>query len=257
LHGADVQQKSTREGCAVEELVFFWLVITNQDAWIARIMDWTRLRQARTHLLAQRRRAELSKNGLPDLLHRIWGLDSNAKVLQPAAYWHHYCLVHSMLDGNIISFPDREAVIDLLDAVKKNRHVPMSQTKEHLKAANQRWIGSRDNDKAASEAIKFAMQLWLMIQPAPQIHLDDYWTLKEIIAQSLELASTASSLSRNTPSYERLSPDFGAKNLIRIGGIEIIWTGFLSEHLLFKSRNELKVFEHASLLRQYAKSSER
>jgi hypothetical protein len=213
--------------------------------------------RARINLPVRQRKERLDREGLCDLLDRVWGLDINSNVLQPAAYLQHYRRMHNMLDGSIISIPDLQTLIDILNAIKMDRHLPLHQIKEDLKSTGSRWIVARDSEQAASKAIEFSVQLWLMVQPGPEIHLDSHLTLEEIVAQSFENPSTAPPLTMNTSQHERLSPDFGAKNLIRIGGIEIIWTSFLSEHLLFVGRHQLKVFGHVSILRKYARSTER
>lgn len=58
------------------------------------------------------------RKGISDLFDRIWGLDIESEVSQSAPYLQHYELVHTMIDGSFISFPDWQSVIDLLDEVK-------------------------------------------------------------------------------------------------------------------------------------------
>lgn len=127
---------------------------------------------------------------------------------------------------------------------------------EKLKATNLTWMVAQDSDKAASRAVESACKLWLMVQPSPRMHLEGLRTVQEIVTQSLETISTTSPLPTKTSPRERLSPDFKAKNLIRIGGIDVIWTSFLSEHLQIVRGNQLQVFGHVSLLQKYAKSNE-
>lgn len=162
-----------------------------------------------------------------------------------------------MLDVSVISIPDWGTFVDILDAVKLARNLPLHMIKEKLKATGSKWSVAADDDKAVYRAIEFSVQLWLMVQPRPELHLVSHLTLEEIVAQSFKNPSTTPFLAMKMSQYDRLSPDFGAKNLVRIGGIDIIWTSFLSEHLLFVGRHQLKVFAHVSLLRKYARSSER
>lgn len=169
------------------------------------------------------------------MLERTWGLDINSDVLQPAAYLHHYQQVQIRLHGKFIAFVDRQTVLDLADAVKFDRHLPMHRIKEDLKAPAPKWIVALNSDKAASKAIDFSIQLWLMVIPGPQMHIDNGLTLEEIVAQSFELPSTSLPLSATTFQYQRLSLDFGAKRTTKIGGIEVVGTSFLSEHLLFEN----------------------
>lgn len=220
-------------------------------------MGWRTFNRARTHLPGRWKREGQNRRALSDLLSRIWDLDINSNSLQPAGYLQHYRQVHSILDGSLTSIPDRQTVISLLDLVKLDRDLALRQIKDNLKTTGSKWIVTQNVDKAASKAVEFCIQLWLMVRLGPEIHLDDTMGLREIVARSFEISPSPSPSWFNAQQRERLSPDFGAKNLIRIGGIDIIWTSFLSEHLLLVGRDQLKVFSHVSLLRKYAQSSER
>ena len=223
---------------------------------IATMMGWKTLRRPQRRLRGYRKKDNIARKGVSDLFDRIWGLDIGSDVSESAPYLQHYELVHTMIDGSFISFPDRQSVMDLLDKVKLFHYLPLRQIKENLKATNPTWMVAQDSDKAASRAVEFCVQLWLMVQPSPGMHLEGLRTVKEIVTQSLETISTTPPFPMKTSPRERLSPDFKAKNLIRIGGIDVIWTSFLSEHLQIVRGNQLKVFGHVSLLRKYAKSSE-
>lgn len=71
--------------------------------------------------------------------------------------------MHSILDGSLISFPDGQAVIRLVELVKSDRDLPLCQIKEDLKATGSEWIVAQDSDKAASKALEFSIQLWLVV----------------------------------------------------------------------------------------------
>jgi hypothetical protein len=219
-------------------------------------MGWKTIRRARRRLPGQEEKVERKRKDLSELLDGVWGLNINSNLFHPTGYLQHYRELHYVLDSSFISFPDREAVVRLLDSVKLNRDLPLQQIKEDLKATGRKCIVSRDSDKAAAKAIEFAVQLWLMVRPEPDMYLNNKLRLKDVVARSFSTPKT-SPWATISPQYERLLPDFGGKNLVRIGGIEIIWTSFLSEHLQFVSRHQLKVFVHRSILREYAEMSER
>jgi hypothetical protein len=220
-------------------------------------MPWNSRNRARRHLSRFRKRHALEHADTSELLDRIWGLNIDDDIWQPAVYRQHYRHLLSILDPSIISFSGRHHVIEALNALKSDQLEPLSQIKRHLGAARPQWMVARDRDEAASKGVEFLIQLWLMVPPRPDMHQDCSLTLKDIVAQTFQIPSIERSFVTNAPPGERLSPDFGAKNLVRIGGIEITWTSFLSEHLLLVDRHEVKVFAHVSLLRKYANSSER
>jgi hypothetical protein len=55
----------------------------------------------------------------------------------------------------------------------------------------------------------------------------------------------------------RRATNFTANNLARKGGIGLVWTSYLGEHLTFVGKAQLRIFRHASVLRQYVKSDMR
>lgn len=122
-------------------------------------MGWKTLRRPRSHLRGYRKKQDVARQGVTDLLDRIWGLNIDSDVSQLAPYLQHYELVHTMVDGSFISFPDRQSVMDLLDKDKSSHHLPLRQIKENLKATKPTWIVAPDGDKAASRAAEFCVQL--------------------------------------------------------------------------------------------------
>lgn len=209
------------------------------------------------HLSRFRKRHTSEHADISELLDRVWGLNIDYDVWQPAVYRQHYRHLLSVLDPSIISFSARQQIIEALDSLKSNQLKPLSHIKKHLGDARPQWMIAQNRDEAASKGVEFLIQLWLMVPPGPDVHKDCSLTLKDIVAQTFQPASIERSFVPSAPPRERLSPGFGAKNLVRIGGIKITWTSFLSEHLLLVDRYEVKVFAHVSLLRKYASSTER
>jgi hypothetical protein len=61
--------------------------------------------------------------------------------------------MHNMLDGSVISIPDLQTLIDILNAIKMDRHLPLHQIKEDLKSTGSRWVVARDSELEARKAI--------------------------------------------------------------------------------------------------------
>lgn len=133
------------------------LMVTLQH-FLDHTMNGKRVR-GRIGLPVRQRMEELNRKDLSELLNRVWGLDITSNVLQPAAYLQHYRRTHNMLDVSVISIPDWGTFVDILDAVKLARNLPLHMIKEKLKATGSKWSVAADDDKAVYRAIEFSVQL--------------------------------------------------------------------------------------------------
>jgi hypothetical protein len=107
-------------------------------------------------------------------------------------------------------------------------------------------------EASARKVVNLAIHLWLFTKPETFLWSQD---LKDVVRQNLPSCNTP-----QIPAAEgaqSLSSDFSAKNLTRKGGIRMVWTSYLGEHLTFVGKDQLRVFRHASVLREYAKSDMR
>jgi hypothetical protein len=140
----------------------------------------------------------------------------------------------------------RKEIIELLSVIKSYHGQSIRVVKDQLRASPPAAIAPHNNDATIiTKAIEISIRLWLMVEP-PSI-TDDTLTIKEIVAQSF----TEPRVPAGAKSIEELSHDFSAGSLLRRGGINIVWTSRLCDHLLMDGERQLKVFHYASLLRKY------
>jgi hypothetical protein len=200
------------------------------------------LRKPRIATVADREREE----ALREILAGIWNLNLGVDVSRPTAYLERYKQVRMFGNANSshLRSATRREIIELLAVVKKHHAQPLRLVKDEL-SASPAAIAQHNDNATITKAIEIGIRLWLMVEP-PRI-TDDKLTIKEIVAQSFEKPRVPAA----ARSIEELSSDFSARNLLRKGGIDIVWTSSLCDHLLMDGKHQLKVFHYASLLRKY------
>jgi hypothetical protein len=192
-----------------------------------------------------------------DLLHSVWRLELGSNVGRAGPYLDHYQELRTLVDGDILrAHTDWKEVIELVNLIQTHsqinlhgidRPATLREIKDVVTAANPKWSVKPLNDELAERVIDFAIRLWLLIEPDLQ---NENLTLPQIIRQSLpEPLASNISCSRNL-----LSSDFSAKSLTRKGGIRLVWTSSLSDHLTFVGKSQLRIFRHASVLREHQRS---
>jgi hypothetical protein len=207
----------------------------------------TALRRPRFATFAAKEREE---EALREIFAGVWNLDIEQDVSQPTTYLEHYKQVRAL--GNARSSHlrsvSRKEIIDFLAVIKRYHGQSIRAVKEELRASAAA-VAQQNNDATINIAIEIGIQLWLMVEP-PSI-TDDALTIKEIVAQSFNEPRVPA----GAKSIEEVSIDFSARSLLRKGGIDIVWTRCLCDHLLMDGKRQLKVFHYASLLRKYRAAS--
>jgi hypothetical protein len=216
-----------------------------------RSMRNVAVRLSRVARLAEKEKEQAIEEILFGVWHMRLGVEA-ADISCPRPYLEHYRQVRAIVNSSQLRFTTRAEIIELVAFVKNHHARPLRIIKDKLKASQPKWMVHQDDDPTADKAVNIALRLWLMIEPrgVPNL-LDDNLSIQEIVAQSFK----KSQIPTAARSIEELSPDFSATNLLRKGGIDILWTSCLCDHLLMEGKHQLKVFHYASLLRKYRDAS--
>lgn len=194
------------------------------------------------------------------LLGKIWDLEAEHSKKRAEAYVDHYKNLQSAKDipSTDLNFSDSADFIELVDILKQHGKPPSQNTQcpelstvvAAIRAHPRRWLPRPDNDEAVRAAIRTTLELWLFTDPP----LDD-------LKLTLEAANKNHISTRLQPSRagvildRRLSPDFSAKSLTRKGGFYLVYTHSLLDHLTLASKKHIRIFQHASMLRQHQHNS--
>lgn len=216
-----------------------------------RSMRRVAVRLSRVARLAQ----EEQELAVEEILLGVWNLKLGAEpvdVSRPHPYLEHYRQIRAIINSSQLRFRTRGEIIELVSLIKTHHGRPLRTIKDKIKASRPRWMVQQNDDATATKAVDVALRLWLMIESKPVLKLaDDTLSIREVVAQSFE----KSSVPTMAKSIEELSSDFSATNLLRKGGISILWTSSLCDHLLMDGKSQLKVFHYATLLRKYKEAN--
>jgi hypothetical protein len=187
------------------------------------------------------------------LLPSVWGLaPETAPSYRLAAYGEHWReTVTSIDDVDLLLTPQRN-VTKLIAIVRGSSQGSVGDVEAAIAKANLDALPNGADAVSVTAALRFAMRLWLFTEPDLS---DKSLTLSQLVEKQLPQATTPTTLAN----YHHLSDDFSVKSLTRKAGFRLVWTSYLSQHLTFEGTSHLRVFRHASALRQYAnlKSTER
>jgi hypothetical protein len=175
------------------------------------------------------------------LLRGVWRMDEDE---DPVAYADQYTeLLSDLVDGQHLLQPTAEQTISLVQLMKDKSAETIRSIKDKIRASNPSWILDVQSEESLSRALDFAVRLSLFTRASLG---NDAATLSNRVAESLALIRQG----QGTPASGSLSGDFCATNLGRIGGITIVRTGILQDHLQFQTDKRLSVFGHASALKR-------
>jgi hypothetical protein len=188
------------------------------------------------------RRGQNSKNLQTTLIDRIWGLPASIGAKDASIYLDHYNALSTSIDTSALSFQSHNDALDVIEYIRNGRVESLRDLKAGIAAADPPWL-CVNSDKTIQKAIDFAVPLWLMVQT--QSWKEDNSLCKFV--KGLFPDPSASLQPQANTVNEDLS--FNAHSLYKIGGIDLIWTSQLNDHLLLNPKtSELFVFKHASLL---------
>ena len=165
------------------------------------------------------------------LNEHIWGLPQGASS---KFHLEHYDALSAGVKDKLLFQTHRDAV-GLVTLVKNGRYRALQDLRSDIRALRPVWL--LDNtDTTIQEAIDYAVKLWLMVETRSWNGSDSLCTY----VQGLFVANAGA-----VPADEEIR--FNARSLWAIGGFDIRWTSWLSEHLRVKGKT-LYVFRYASIL---------
>jgi hypothetical protein len=107
------------------------------------------------------------------------------------------------------------------------------------------------DDVDAREAIGMVIQLWLMTTRPGSDELRNELHVRDVVLNDFLAARTVTHVPAGASSINELKADVRGKSLEAVGGINIVYTSCLCEHLLMDENTTLRIFQHASMLRKY------
>ena len=186
--------------------------------------------------------ARLNHQGHGEKLAAIWRLNSNPVSVNLAAYDQH--IKSSILLGVNAQLPQLERAVDvikLVDFLKEN----CDKSIDHLVADVCRTkICEALSEKAAFVGIDLGLRLWLFVSP-------DLSNRRLSLVESVRCSVSNVGAEIGLPIVTKLSEDFSEETLSKKGGFKVVWTSNLLEHLSFESSGTLRIFHHASALRNF------
>ena len=193
--------------------------------------------------------------GSTKLLDKVWGLNGDRQTLGCDAYISHYVNLLQVNDPVVTrlnGFDECSKVVELINLVRNNASSTLKEIIHAIQKASRKWCGTTFDEAAARSALELAIRLWLF----SGLPLEDLsQTLSEASKQRYSITPAQSAAPDAVP--KMLSTDFSAKSLTRKGGFYLVWTSDLADHLTFASKNQLRVFRHAQVLRKYQHGKER
>jgi hypothetical protein len=197
------------------------------------------------------RRGQNSKQLQAILVDRIWGLPASINAKDARIYLEHYNALSTSIDTSALSFQSHNAALEVIEHIRNGRGKSLRDLKAEIAAADPPWL-CINSDETIQKAIDFAVPLWLMVRT--QTWKKDDSLCKFV--KDLFPDGSAPTLPQANTLDEDLS--FNAHFLYKIGGIDLVWTSQLNDHLLLNPKtSELFVFKHASLLGRRQETGQR
>jgi hypothetical protein len=181
----------------------------------------------------------------------IWSLDEGPLRGSLDPYADHYKRLLAV-KTQLVNLQAPSDVVELVRIIKREKQQTVEGIRKSLLEGSPSCLPQSSSNEALDGAIMLGVQLWLFTEPDLA---DGKSTLQECVFSALSTVTRGS----GDHSKDVLSSDFCEKSLTRKGGISIVWTSDLLEHLTFESKSRLRVFRHASALRLFnnLKSEER
>ena len=143
---------------------------------------------------------------------------------------------------------------DLIEIIKELQD--MNNTKSSIKSSLRLRLllpESENTEQLLEDAVNLAARIWLMLfigeyrQIIGPAQRQLVWQENDSLSRLLELEFSPHLAVKDNVKLERL---FTARNIERIGGLEIIWTSNLADHLrLFDDDTRVAIFHQASFLK--------
>jgi hypothetical protein len=183
-----------------------------------------------------------------NLMAGIWGMKVDPDLGEAAAYIDHYSnLLASpdIVDQQTLKLRRSEDVLDLVKHLKGKIGVSLKTIKDDMCTQPPSYISDVARADTVTNAVDFTIRLWLFTEAD---FSNEDASLKEILAQSL---TAINSKHVSSSRLKAVTSDFSAKNLARKGGLTLVWTSYLTQHLTFATSSKLRVFRHATVLSEF------
>lgn len=204
---------------------------------------------------------ELSDNESPTaelkrtVVNELWGLHTPDKLEDYNAFFRYYQQECLLLDLENLPTQTHRDVLDIISHLKANRGASRKSIRKEL--MRMRLGGPVGDAIGVDTSTDLALRLWLMLGIGESMafvagHKRITWgnglSLRNFVDQHFqEGVSPVETF--------RLPPSFNAYNLEHIGGLRVIWTNSLNDHLALDDENsEVALFHHASFLKNYQNS---
>jgi hypothetical protein len=188
------------------------------------------------------RRGQNLKDLQTSLVDKIWGLGASINAKDARIYLDHYNAFSTSIDTSALSFQSHVAALEVIECIKNGRAKSLRNLKAEIAAADPAWLAV-NSDEAIQKAIDFAVPVWLMVRTR-------VWKEDDSLCKFVkDLFPDTSPRDQQQAKTEDEDLSFNAHSLYRIGGVDLVWTSQLNEHLLLNPKtSQLFVFKHASFL---------
>ena len=185
------------------------------------------------------------------LTRQILTLPATLKEKDAKIYLDHYNSLSNQVPRSV-RLETHGDVAKIIDHLRRYGDQTLNEIKQSLvtDAALRRIVGNED---AAQKALDFVLPLWAMVQTRG-------WREEQTLKQFITDLFPAPPISTPTTSTHRNDDDeeysFNAYSLEHIGGLHLVWTSNLNDHLRLRPKSqEILIFRHASFLGTKADSS--
>ena len=179
------------------------------------------------------------------LAYDIWGIQDTQGGRESAFYLEYYDVRINVLDMGLVMPKTHGDVVSMLAFVRTRKRKTLEAMRHDLMSEQPipSWF-ENPSDAAALYALQFSASLWLFMDSAN-------WQPRETLAGFLQ-RSTSELTSNVVVQRPNQMITFNARALCRIGGMELVWTSDLKEHLRLQDVGggcwQFFVFRHASCL---------
>lgn len=201
-------------------------------------------------------RAGVDKVACHELMTGVWQLDWDYKTasrgVPPDPYLNHWenCVI-SADDDEALKFEDRGTVIALVGLIKARLDDDISTIKDAIRSHYATACNPplQLSGQQAELTLRFATRLWL--HASPDLSVRGPASFRAAVQACLPRRSDPSNVSGH------LTNDFCAKHLWRKGGLQIVWTDDIEQHLTSYKGRTLNVFRNSSMLRALQQDPQR
>ncbi len=182
----------------------------------------------------------------------LWGRNLGSQPSEASFYLEYYHAKVDCLDPGRVFFSKHCEVLDIVKFVRERRDRKLTDVEVDLAALRPVPAWLKTTDKTALwEALAFGISLWLFVDAS---RWQNNESLQEYVGRLFAPTS-------NPSSGETDVVHLTARALCHIGGIELVWTSDICEHLRLdltdRKHPQLFLFRHGSYLSSQADAGQR